>query len=224
MKIKVLLADDQLLFVSSLKTVLETEADDIKVVGIAHNGREAVDMVERLQPDVILMDVRMPEMDGVEAVRAIKENRPDSPIIMLTTFDDDQYVYKAIKYGATGYLLKNISPVELITSIRACKEGAVLLDPSVASKLADRAQTVMQVSAENKGGAGGEAHRRLDTLSNREIEILKLLAQGLGNKQISDRLFISDSTVRNHISTIYSKLDVHSRYEAMEYATKAGLV
>lgn len=221
MKTKVLLADDQLLFVSSLKTVLETEADDIQVVGIAHNGREAVEMVENLQPDVILMDVRMPEMDGVEAVRAIKENRPESPIIMLTTFDDDQYVYNAIKYGAMGYLLKNISPVELIASIRACKEGAVLLDPSVASKLADQAETVMRVSAEH---GDQTAHRRIDMLSNREIEILKLLAQGLGNKQISYRLFISDSTVRNHVSTIYSKLDVHSRYEAIEYATEAGLV
>jgi two-component system NarL family response regulator len=204
-----------------LKTVLETEADDIEVVGIAHNGREAVEMVESLEPDVILMDVRMPEMDGVEAVRAIKANRPASPIIMLTTFDDDQYVYKAIKYGATGYLLKNISPVELIASIRACKEGAVLLDPSVASKLAGQAESLMRVSADH--GEHTE-HRRVDMLSNREIEILKLLAQGLGNKQISDRLFISDSTVRNHISTIYSKLDVHSRFEAMEYAAKAGLV
>jgi len=221
MKTKVLLADDQLLFVSSLKTVLETEADDIQVVGIAHNGREAVEMVEKLQPDVILMDVRMPEMDGVEAVRAIKENRPDSPIIMLTTFDDDQYVYNAIKYGAMGYLLKNISPSELIASIRACKEGALLLDPSVASKLADQAETMMRVSSDH---GDQMAHRRIDMLSNREIEILKLLAQGLGNKQISDRLFISDSTVRNHVSTIYSKLDVHSRYAAIEYATEAGLV
>jgi DNA-binding NarL/FixJ family response regulator len=221
MKIKVLLADDQLLFVSSLKTVLETEADDIQVVGIAHNGREAVEMVENFDPDVILMDVRMPEMDGVEAVRAIKANRPDSPIIMLTTFDDDQYVYNAIRYGAMGYLLKNISPVELIASIRACKEGAVLLDPSVASKLADQAESVMRVSTDH----GTQTQdRRIDTLSNREIEILRLLAQGLGNKQISDRLFISDSTVRNHISTIYSKLGVRSRYEAMEYAAKAGLV
>ena len=221
MKIKVLLADDQLLFVSSLKTVLETEADDIQVVGIAHNGREAVEMVENFDPDVILMDVRMPEMDGVEAVRTIKANRPDSPIIMLTTFDDDQYVYNAIRYGAMGYLLKNISPVELIASIRACKEGAVLLDPSVASKLADQAESVMRVSTDH----GTQTQdRRIDALSNREIEILRLLAQGLGNKQISDRLFISDSTVRNHISTIYSKLDVRSRYEAMEYAAKAGLV
>jgi DNA-binding NarL/FixJ family response regulator len=140
---------------------------------------------------------------------------------MLTTFDDDQYVYNAIRYGAMGYLLKNISPVELIASIRACKEGAVLLDPSVASKLADQAESVMRVSTDH----GTQTQdKRVETLSNREIEILQLLAQGLGNKQISDRLFISDSTVRNHISTIYSKLDVRSRYEAMEYAAKAGLV
>ncbi len=221
MKIKVLLVDDQLLFVSSLKTVLETEADDIKVVGVAQNGREAIEMAAKFRPDVILMDVRMPELDGVEAVRVIKEKIPSSPIIMLTTFDDDQYVYKAIKYGAMGYLLKNISPIELIASIRACKEGAVMLDPSVAAKLANNAASAMRIS--NSIGVKNVDHI-IDTLSNREQEVLKLLAQGLGNKQISDKLYISDSTVRNHISTIYSKLAVNSRYEAMEYAIHAGLV
>ena len=222
-EIAIVLADDQQLFAEGLKTVLENDADEIKVIGIANNGIEALRLVQQRKPDVVLMDVRMPVLDGVEATRRLRQKYPDLKIVMLTTFDDDEYVGKALQYGAMGYLLKTIAPLELIASIRAIQKGAVLMDPAIAKKLVEKAfniddKSVLGVSRHS------ESMRNLFTLSKRETEILRLIAKGLGNKQICEQLCIADSTVRNHVTTIYSKLAVHDRYEAMQIAIQGGIV
>ena len=134
-RIRVLLADDQVLFVESLRTVLETRAEDFEVVGVAFNGREALQLVMEKHPDIILMDVRMPEMDGVEATKIIHETYPDIHVLMLTTFDDDEYVVEALNHGAAGYMLKDIPPADLIVSLRAVCKGSIIISPQVANKL-----------------------------------------------------------------------------------------
>jgi DNA-binding NarL/FixJ family response regulator len=222
MGVRVLLVDDQVLFVQSLKTVLETDADDIAVVGIGYDGRDALRLACELRPDVALIDVRMPDMDGVEAVRRIARESPSVRAVMLTTFDDDEYVHSALRHGAVGYLLKDIPPAELVASIRAIKEGAVLMSPAIARRLVERSTAGVAVAAEvfdsDKAMQAG-----LRLLSGREIEILALIGAGLGNKAIAERLYIAPQTVRNHISTIYTKLGVHDRYEAMQIALRARL-
>jgi DNA-binding NarL/FixJ family response regulator len=200
--------------VESLKTVIEIRAPDISVVGIAHNGMEAVKLVEKYKPQIVLMDVRMPILDGVEATRVIHEKFPEVYVIMLTTFDDDTYVKKALSYGAVGYLLKDIAPSELIASLRAIKKGPVLISPSVAAKLLDHAY-------------GGGFHKNdsdretfLKSLSRREREILDLMAQGYDNREIASELTIAEQTVKNHVSIIYDKLGVRDRVQAIQYVIR----
>ena len=206
----------------SLKTVLETDACDIRVIGVAYDGAQAVRLARELTPDVALVDVRMPVMDGVEAVRRIGTQAPTVRAVMLTTFDDDEYVHAALKHGAVGYLLKDIPPHELIASIRAITQGAVLMSPAIARRLAERASSgeegKVEVFDSEKAMRAG-----LGELSSREVEILGLIGQGMGNKQIAERLYIAPQTVRNHISAIYGKLGVHDRYEAMQIAVRARL-
>lgn len=213
-RIRVALADDQVLFVESLKNVLRTRARDIEVVGIAHDGEQAISLVETTQPDLILLDVRMPTMDGVEATRAIHEAHPDIIIVMLTTFDDDEYVYRALEHGAVGYLLKDIPPSELIASIRALREGAVLVSPTIASKLLRRA---------HRGNAKGAAPidtppRWLSDLTARELQVLTLMVQGMDNREIAADLDLAEQTIKNAVSVIYSKLGVRSRVQAVNTA------
>jgi DNA-binding NarL/FixJ family response regulator len=189
---------------------------------VAYDGAHAVEMALDLAPDVALVDVRMPVMDGVEAVRRIGARAPAVRTVMLTTFDDDEYVHTALKHGAVGYLLKDIPPNELIASIRAIHQGAVLMSPAIARKLADRASSGEKGEAEvfdsEKAMLAG-----LGGLTSREREILGLIGQGMGNKQIAERLYIAPQTVRNYISAIYGKLGVHDRYEAMQIAVRAHL-
>lgn len=216
---RVLLADDQVLFVESLRTVLETRADDIEVVGIALSGREAVRMVTELHPDVILMDVRMPDIDGVEATKIIREAYPESNVMMLTTFDDDAYVVEALNHGAAGYVLKDIPPNELIVSLRAVFNGSVIISPSVANKLLrmrDGEKRVAGAHEERAGSSGKNSFLRY--LSKREIEILKLIGKGYDNTLIARKLSIAEQTVKNHVSVIYSKLNVHNRIQVMKLA------
>lgn len=208
-KTDVLLVDDQLLFAESLKTVLETRGDNLNIVSIAANGKEAVHMAELHRPHVILMDIRMPEMNGVEAVKIIKEKYPEIIVIMLTTFDDDHYIHNALNNGATGYLLKNTPPEKLIASIYAAKSGMVLISPSVVSHLTHDTIT----SAPRKKNP-----QWLMDLSNREKQVLKLIVNGLNNKEISDELFIAEQTVKNHVSLIYSKIGTHDRIQTMRIA------
>jgi DNA-binding NarL/FixJ family response regulator len=208
-KIRLLLVDDQVLFVESLKSVIETKTEDIEVVGIARNGEQAIEAVEKRTPDIVLMDVRMPIMDGVEATRRIHDKSPDVRILVLTTFDEDKYVMDAIRHGALGYLLKDIPPSELIAAIRAVNEGASLVSPALLTKIfGDRA-----LSDTKEIGQNELWHERL---SNREMEILELVSEGYENRQIAEKLFIAEQTVRNYVSGIYAKIGVHSRLQAIK--------
>jgi DNA-binding NarL/FixJ family response regulator len=204
-RIRVLLVDDQKIFLEGLKLVLESRASDIEVVGLAANGIEAVSLVEQTKPDLVLMDVRMPELNGVDATRAILRNRPGTKIVMFTTFDDDEYVKSAIRHGAIGYLLKNRPPMELINSLRAVNDGIIQIDPMVAEKL-------LQIGNENDPEIQGLA-AAIQTLTAREKEILHLIAQALDNRQIADHLNVAEQTARNYISTIYAKLGTSNRME-----------
>ena len=226
-KLKILLADDQSLFIESLRTYLNNYAEDMKVVGIAQNGREAVDMAASLKPDIILMDIRMPVMDGVEAVRQIKPEFPDIKIIMLSTYKEDALVRSALMAGASGYLLKDISPTELITAIRALKGGIMQISPEVAQNLvqaqytADKGHYLHTTSSpENKLAAEKENFKWLKHLTNREREIFALIATGYDNDQIAEKLLLAEQTVRNQVSTIYSKLGVKDRFEIIRLANR----
>ncbi len=214
--IRILLVDDQPLFVESLKNSLETYVNDIVVVGIARNGEEAVRMAAELSPEIILMDVHMPIMNGVQATERIRAASEGIKIIMLSTYDEDEYVREALGHGAVGYLLKDISPTELIAAIRALKSGIVQMSPQIASKLIK--QMYDQTSPKYE-----ESRRQFEwfeTLTGREKEIFGLIATGYDNRQISDRLSLAEQTVRNNISTIYSKLGVKDRFEIIQLANK----
>ena len=212
---RVLIVDDQLLFAESLRKVLQMDADDLEVIGIAHDGRDAITMVERDHPDVVLMDVRMPVMDGVEATKIIRRRFPDIHIVVLTTFDDDAYVYEALQHGAEGYLLKDIPPEELIVSIRSIVAGGVTISPAIARKLVLRgyppSSDLGDVPAE-------QTDEMLATLSRREHEVLLLIRDGLDNPEIAQDLSLSEQTVRNYVSSIYAKLGVEKRSQAMRIA------
>ena len=210
--VRVLIADDQKLFADGLQVVLESRAPHLRVVGIAATGAEAVRMARDLKPDVILMDVRMPEMDGVVATRIIHQRDPQVKILILTTFDDDEYVSHSLKNGAIGYLLKNRPAEELLDSIRALAKGIIQLDPAVSLKAFQQEKT----------GRSQEIHERLHTLTRREREILAQLVAAKRIADISDDLSIAEQTVRNHISNIYMKLNIHDRVESSATSTISG--
>lgn len=220
-KIRVALADDQILFVDSLKTVLELSAEEIDVVGIALNGYEAVELVREKQPDIILMDVRMPEMDGVEATRVIREEYPATQVMMLTTFDDDEYVLDALHNGAVGYILKNIPTSELVTSIKAIQNGTMQMSPAVAKKLVEYAYNP---NLGKKRNQKKEKPQWIEELSEREKDVLRLVVEGFHNKEIAEKLFISEQTVKNHLSAVYDKLHVDSRAQVIHLISEYGVV
>lgn len=215
--IRVLLVDDQALFVESLKTVIEHSADDIEIVGIARNGAQAVEAMAAAPADLVVMDVRMPVMDGVEATKRIREAHPEARIMMLTTFEDDEYVQEALEHGAAGYILKDIPPAELIASIRVVAGGAFLIAPSVAKSLIHRAYLKPEFSPTPEP-------EWLRQLSRREREILGRLVEGRSNKEIAAELFIAEQTVRNHISVIYDKIGVDDRAQAVRLAREASTI
>ena len=213
-----LLVDDQRMFAESLKIYLTNYAEEVDIIGICANGKEACDFVDKNEPDIILMDVHMPVMDGVEAVAKIKSKHPSVKIIMLSTYDEDESVRSALINGASGYLLKDISPTELIVSIRALNSGMIQISPSIAKKLIQSTYVEKKpVAAEN---GMDEKFPWFDTLTDREREIFALLATGKDNAQISEELGISPQTVRNRVSTIYSKLEVKDRFEIIQLANK----
>jgi DNA-binding NarL/FixJ family response regulator len=214
MKIRVILADDQVLFVESLKSVIESRSDSIEVVGVAYDGKRAVELVRSLHPDVALLDVRMPVMDGVEATSIIRRDCPATQVVILTTYDDEVYVHEALSKGAVGYLIKETQPSNLIMCIMAVKEGSVMISPAVARKLVKRLGS-LRGSGPAEVSAGW-----LDDLTKREKEVLLLLSTGLNNKDIAEKLFIEEQTVRNHVSMIYSKIGVHDRIELMLMVNK----
>src|SRR6184192_3678923 len=214
-KLKVLVVDDHALFRRGLQMVLRQE-DDIEVVGEASDGHEAVGKAQESMPDVILMDVRMPRRSGIEATRQIKDLLPHVKILMLTISDEEADLYEAIKAGASGYLLKEISIEEVPDAIRSVWSGQSRISPSMASKLLSEFAAMSQRSGDPKQlGA---------KLTDREMQVLRLVAQGLNNKDIAEQLFISENTVKNHIRNILDKLHLHSRMEAVVYAVKEKLL
>jgi DNA-binding NarL/FixJ family response regulator len=219
--INVLLADDQRLFVDNLKIVLEARTEDIRVLGIAYGGAEAVEMAARLRPEIVLLDVRMPDMDGVEAARRISASLPRIKLIMLTTFDDDLYVERALVYGAYGYILKNVSPAALIESIRAVHAGSRLIPHAApGSLLAARPEPSSDLSLE-------EAREMLASRGATETQIVKLIALAYDNRHIAERLGIAEQTVKNSLSAIYAKLGVSKRTQLMRFFARCremGLV
>lgn len=215
--IKILIVDNQRLFAESLRTVLEGTQDDFSVCAIAEDGSQAVAAVAEHLPSIVLMDVSMPVMDGVEAARIISNRYPGIPILMLTTFEDDDYVREAISYGARGYLLKNIPSQELVASIRAVLSGAMLLDPRVVGALVGKAREE----------PGRQPRQRspewLDSLSRRERQILGLMVDGFQNDEIAQRLCVAPQTVRNYVSRIYDKTATEDRVRLIRLARSSGL-
>jgi NarL family two-component system response regulator LiaR len=212
-KINVLIVDDHGMVRQGLRTYLSL-MEDIKVVGEAQNGSEAVAQVRRLKPDVVLMDLVMPEMDGIEATRQINELHPDTKVIVLSSFTEDDKVFPAIKSGAAGYLLKDIAPAELAEAIRAVIRGKTQLHPDIARKLMNQ---FVDPKIKNDGIFS-------EDLTPREVEVLRLLARGMSNAELAEALFISEKTVKTHISNILGKLHLADRTQAAIYAYKHGLV
>ncbi|PZS33886.1 MAG: DNA-binding response regulator [Pseudonocardiales bacterium] len=214
--IRVLVVDDHALFRRGLEMVLEQEPD-IEVVGEAGDGGQAVQKSIETAPDIVLMDVRMPKGSGIEACRAIKEAVPSAKIIMLTISDEELDLYEAIKAGATGYLLKEISIEEVASAIRAVQNGQSLISPSMASKLLTEFAIMVK---------RGDEKEQVPTprLTDREMEVLRLVARGLNNRDIAKELFISENTVKNHVRNILEKLQLHSRMEAVVYAVREKLL
>ncbi len=216
---KVLLVDDQVLFVESLKTVLSIIADDLNIIGIAHNGFEALESIELEKPDIILMDVRMPEMDGVIAAKEILSRYNDIKIMMLTTYDDDEYVDEAMKFGASGYMLKDVPPEDLVNSIRAIMAGTIQMSPGILDRILKGGRSVEAIIEEDHKAIV----MKIEKLSKREQEILFLMSEGQDNTQIAFHLFIAEQTVKNHVSKIYSKLGIHDRMTVLKIAKKSDL-
>jgi len=209
MSIRVLLVDDQTIIRDGLRALLKMHAD-IDVVGEAGNGQEAYTQTTLLKPDVILMDIRMPETDGVEATKLIKQDYPDTVIIILTTFDDDEYIIKAMTYGASGYLLKDIGSEKLIQAIRDGLHGSIILPGRVAAKITNRLVNTPTPNITT------------NDFTEREKEIILLLMQGKSNKEIALSLFLSVGTIKNYISQIYLKAEVSDRASAVLYFKALG--
>lgn len=199
-QIRILIADDQRLFAESLQYVLTGISESIEIVATAQDGQEAVKLALETRPDLILMDVRMPVMDGVEATRRIRDQVPNAKIVILTTFDDDEYVHYALKYGAVGYLLKNIRPDDLVVSLRAVMSGASLFAPDITNKMRN-----------DEPSDADEIAQIVADLSRRERDVLKLVMEMMNNRQIGEELGISEHSVRNYISSLYNAFEVKDR-------------
>jgi DNA-binding NarL/FixJ family response regulator len=211
--IKILICDDQMIVCEGLERIL-TAAPDIEVVGTAHNGQEALDLIPTAKPDLVLMDLKMPLMNGIIATRKIREQFPDTYVLVLTTYDDDEWVFDAVRAGATGFLLKDTPPPELIKAIHGTVTGQSFVDPNIAGKiLAGYAKSNLS-----------ETQPTNYNLSERERDILSLLAQGLSNTDIAQQLYLTEGTVRNYTSEIFKKLGVNDRTQAAVVALRYGLV
>ena len=217
MSIRILFADDEELVRTGFRIILNAQ-DDFEVLGEASNGAEAVEMARLLQPEVILMGIRMPGMDGLEATRQIvnSEKSPNSRVLILTTFDEDEYVYQALRAGASGFLLKRTPAATLVQGIRVISDGDALLAPSVTRRLIDQfAGSPEPRKPESKA---------LQLLSRRELEVLTLVAKGLSNSECAEQLVMSEGTVKTHVKRIYTKLDLRDRTQAVIFAYDAGMV
>jgi DNA-binding NarL/FixJ family response regulator len=215
MSTRVVLADDQALVRGGFRMILDARPD-IEVVGEAGDGAEAVGMVERLRPDVVLMDVRMPDVDGIEATRRIVASGSPARVIVLTTYDVDDSVFAALRAGASGFMLKDVRPAELVEAIRVVAQGDALLAPSVTRRLLDR-------FADSLPGPAAPLPDLAD-LTEREAEVLRLVALALSNAEIAERLVVTEATVKTHVSSILRKLGLRDRVQAVVFAYDAGLV
>jgi DNA-binding NarL/FixJ family response regulator len=215
--IRVAVADDQALVRSGFVVLLKS-APDVEVVGEAANGNEIVDLVRDEQPDVVLMDIRMPEMDGLEATRVIVEGVPSTRVLILTTFDLDEYVYGALRAGASGFLLKDTLPDDLLAAVRIVAEGEALLSPRVTKRLIEQ---FVEHGALETAAAPNPA---LDTLTDRENEVLQAVARGLSNAEIANELFMSHATAKTHVSRLLTKLDARDRAQLVMLAYEHGVV
>ncbi|BCX04002.1 MAG: DNA-binding response regulator [Candidatus Roseilinea sp.] len=215
-RIRILIVDDQRLMREGLRMLLEME-EDFEVVGEAADGQAALDACAQLAPDIVLMDIRMPGMDGVEATRRLLQRNPSARVIILTTFDDDQYVFEGLRAGALGYLLKDLSGEELARAIRTVAHGGALIEPSIARKVfAEFARLAPAARDVNQGLA--------EPLSEREIEVLKLIAAGLSNREIAQRLFLAEGTVKNYVTSVLGKIGAHDRTQAALRGRELGLI
>jgi DNA-binding NarL/FixJ family response regulator len=214
-RVRILLVDDQALFREGLRTLLSVQTD-FEVVGEAGNGAEAVRRVEELRPHVVLMDLRMPVLDGVAATRQLRRAHPEVRIIILTTFDDDEYVFEGLRAGAVGYLLKDAPSEKLFEAVRAAARGESFLQPAIAAKVvAEFARLTPSTSAEEE---------LIDPLTDRELEVLQHVATGATNREIAEALFIAEGTVKNHLTSILSKLGVRDRTQAALKARELRLI
>ena len=212
-KIRLLLVDDQYLFLESLKLLLTSLASDFEIVATALNGEEAIQALSSVEVDIILMDVYMPVMDGVAAVKVISRKYPAIAVIMLTTFEDDDYVAEALAHGAKGYLLKNIAPQMLITAVRAVSSGSVLIAPNIAISLI---QHLKEKAVSSRDAEQRSLPDWYYELTQKERGIIKLILRGLSNKEIAAEINVAEQTIRNYVSTIYDKLGVTCRKEAVQ--------
>lgn len=219
MTTSVLLADDQALLRRGFRMILEAE-EDLVVVGEAADGAAAAELAGRLRPDVVLMDIRMPGMDGIEATRRIVEADPRIRVLVLTTFDLDEYAFGALRAGASGFVLKDVRPADLVAAVRTVARGDAVVSPRVTRRLIEEFATLSPVL----DGVRAARRRALDSLTDREREVLESLARGRSNAEIADALFVSEATVKSHVGRIFTKLGVRDRVQAVVLAYELGFV
>lgn len=212
--IRVMLVDDQQLIRQGIRILLEQETD-MEVTAEASNGLEALNLIRQGQPDVVLMDVQMPEMDGVECTRQLLQSHPEIGVIILTTFDDDDYIFDGLRAGARGYLLKDVSSAELAAAVRTVAEGNALIQPSISRRV---------ISEFARLSGKGSSPELVEALTPRELDVLRGLADGLSNLEIADKLVITEGTVKNHVSSLLAKLQVRDRTQAVLKAQKFNLL
>ena len=229
MSIRVVLADDQALLRKGFRMILEAE-DDIEIVGEAPDGADAVRLVDLYRPDIVLMDVRMPVLDGIEATRAIatSDAGQNTRVLILTTFDLDEYAFSALRAGASGFLLKDVPPAELVAAIRTVARGDAVVSPRITRRLLEEyAGTLPDLAADADGaggGAGAAEDPALASLTEREREVLLAVADGLSNAEIAERLYVSEATVKSHVGRLLAKLGLRDRVQAVVFAFQSGLV
>jgi DNA-binding NarL/FixJ family response regulator len=216
MSLGVLIADDQALVRAGFRLILEAETD-LEVVGEAADGRAAVAAAQQLKPDVVLMDVRMPDLDGIEATRRLVSGGSSAKVLMLTTFDMDEYVYESLRVGASGFLLKDVPPEQLVAGIRAVASGEALLAPSVTRRM-------IEEFVRRPRNAARQAPRELDRLTAREREVLVLMARGLSNAELAQKFVVSEATVKTHVAHVLAKLGLRDRVQAVVFAYESGVI